>query len=167
MNATNSWNRTIPCGIIHFKKIIRFRKLFETTAHNMVRFTAILCSSIDLSINFPSWDYFTSKIYICFCLTHASLTFILTPFLTPIWMSHPYSMQPLQLPQAGLPRLQASSVLFHSDAAGTECEGQLPCAAMCAHTPSNTHTHTQNYIPPVNQTKKTVMQCWTGWETAT
>jgi hypothetical protein len=35
MNATNSWHWNVPCGIIHFKKIIRFRELFEDRMQNV------------------------------------------------------------------------------------------------------------------------------------
>lgn len=54
-------------------------------------------------------------------------------------MSHPCNTQPHQLPQVGPHQLLASFVPFHSDAVGTGCVGQLPCVAMCAHTPSNKH----------------------------
>jgi hypothetical protein len=53
-------------------------------------------------------------------------------------MPHPCSTQHHQLHRGQ--RLQQASVLLHSDAAGTGCEGQPPCVAMYAHTPSNKYT---------------------------
>lgn len=84
-------------------------------------------------------------------------------------MSHPCNTQLHQLPQAGLLQLQASSVLFHSDAVGTGCRGQLPCAAMCAHTPSNKCTlrTTLHQWTKLRRLPPTMMWCWAVCGTVT